>query len=62
MRLFRSVYLSKGCPKVVHTLMLECWDKDKNKRLKFSEILLRLDGLIRSPECLKDNSLSLQYK
>lgn len=54
--------LPKGCPKVVHTLMLNCWDKDKNKRPKFSEVLRRLDGLIRSPECLKDNSLSLQYK
>jgi len=54
--------LPKGCPKVVHTLMLDCWDKDKNKRPKFSEVLRRLDGLIRSPECLKDNSLSLQYK
>jgi len=49
----------KGCPKVVHTLMLDCWGEDKNKRPKFSEIVYRLDGLIRSPECLKDNSLSL---
>lgn len=62
MSLFRSVYLSKGCPKVVHSLMLDCWDEDKNKRPKFSEIVRRLDGLIRSPECLKDNSLSLQSR
>lgn len=62
MSLFRSVYLSKGCPKVVHSLMLDCWDEDKNKRPKFSEILSRLDELIRSPECLKDNSLSIQSR
>lgn len=52
----------KGCPKVVHSLMLDCWDEDKNKRPKFSEILSRLDELIRSPECLKDNSLSIQCR
>ncbi|KAL9970856.1 hypothetical protein ACROYT_G023307 [Oculina patagonica] len=50
----------KGCPKIVHSLMLDCWDKDKNKRPKFSEIVSRLDGLFRSPESLKDDSLPLK--
>lgn len=45
----------QGCPKVLHSLMLDCWEKDKSKRPKFSEIVSRFDELIRSPELLKDN-------
>ncbi|XP_078373938.1 ephrin type-B receptor 1-B-like isoform X1 [Oculina patagonica] len=44
----------EGCPKVIHELMLECWDKDKEKRPKFSEIVNRLDNIIRSSEVLNE--------
>ncbi|XP_027047190.1 ephrin type-A receptor 4a-like, partial [Pocillopora damicornis] len=49
----------QGCPKIIHSLMIECWHKDKTKRPNFSDIVTRLDELIRSPEFLKGDSSSL---
>ncbi|CAH3107683.1 unnamed protein product [Porites lobata] len=49
-----------GCPKVVHGLMLECWEADKNKRPKFAEIVRRLDELFRFPEVLNDDLLAVK--
>ncbi|EDO33735.1 predicted protein, partial [Nematostella vectensis] len=37
------------CPKVIHNLMLDCWDKEKTSRPKFADIVRRLDEVIRSP-------------
>ena len=39
--------------------MIECWHQDKTKRPNFSDIVNRLDELIRSPEFLKGDSSSL---
>lgn len=43
------------CPKIVHAIMMDCWDKDRFRRPNFEEIVKRLDELIRAPEMLNDN-------
>uniref|UniRef100_A0A6Q2Z371 Ephrin type-A receptor 7 n=1 Tax=Esox lucius TaxID=8010 RepID=A0A6Q2Z371_ESOLU len=42
-----------GCPGALHTLMLDCWQKDRNERPRFCQIVTVLDKLIRNPENLK---------
>nr|XP_033777967.1 ephrin type-A receptor 8 isoform X4 [Geotrypetes seraphini] len=42
-----------GCPGALHQLMLDCWQRDRNERPRFSQIVSILDKLIRSPENLK---------
>ncbi|XP_032238020.2 ephrin type-B receptor 1 isoform X2 [Nematostella vectensis] len=51
-----------SCPKVIHQIMLECWDADRTKRPSFALIVKQLDSLIRSPEKLKDNQSVIQSK
>lgn len=41
------------CPVVLHQLMLDCWQKDRNTRPKFSDIVSMLDKMIRNPASLK---------
>ncbi|XP_045041704.2 ephrin type-A receptor 5 isoform X6 [Desmodus rotundus] len=41
------------CPAALYQLMLECWQKDRNSRPKFDEIVSMLDKLIRNPSSLK---------
>ncbi|MED6240831.1 Ephrin type-B receptor 1-B, partial [Ataeniobius toweri] len=41
------------CPVVLHQLMLDCWQKDRNARPKFSDIVSMLDKMIRNPASLK---------
>ncbi|XP_066529328.1 ephrin type-A receptor 8 [Hoplias malabaricus] len=42
-----------GCPSALHTLMLDCWQKDRSERPRFCQIVTVLDKLIRNPETLK---------
>lgn len=42
-----------GCPAALHTLMLDCWQKDRNERPRFCQIVTVLDKLIRNPDNLK---------
>ncbi|XP_075762425.1 ephrin type-A receptor 8 isoform X3 [Pelodiscus sinensis] len=42
-----------GCPTALHQLMLDCWQKDRCERPRFSQIVSLLDKLIRNPENLK---------
>ncbi|XP_067826793.1 ephrin type-A receptor 8-like isoform X2 [Heptranchias perlo] len=42
-----------GCPAALHQLMLDCWQKDRNERPKFIQIVSVLDKLIRNPTTLK---------
>uniref|UniRef100_A0A4W3HNM1 Ephrin type-A receptor 7 n=1 Tax=Callorhinchus milii TaxID=7868 RepID=A0A4W3HNM1_CALMI len=42
-----------GCPTALHQLMLDCWEKDRNERPRFLQIVSVLDKLIRNPDCLK---------
>ncbi|XP_072011550.1 ephrin type-A receptor 8 isoform X1 [Engystomops pustulosus] len=42
-----------GCPTALHQLMLDCWQRDRNERPRFSLIVSILDKLIRNPEHLK---------
>ncbi|XP_014650429.1 PREDICTED: ephrin type-A receptor 6-like [Ceratotherium simum simum] len=41
-----------GCPASLHQLMLHCWQKERNHRPKFTDIVSFLDKLIRSPSAL----------
>ncbi|XP_074499138.1 ephrin type-B receptor 2-like isoform X1 [Sebastes fasciatus] len=41
------------CPSALHQLMLDCWQKDRNNRPKFSQIVNTLDKMIRNPNSLK---------
>uniref|UniRef100_A0A803V593 receptor protein-tyrosine kinase n=1 Tax=Ficedula albicollis TaxID=59894 RepID=A0A803V593_FICAL len=41
------------CPAALYQLMLDCWQKDRNSRPKFDEIVSILDKLIRNPSSLK---------
>ncbi|XP_068598428.1 ephrin type-A receptor 2a [Brachionichthys hirsutus] len=41
------------CPSAVYQLMLQCWQHDRSKRPRFSDVVNILDKLIRSPESLK---------
>ncbi|KAI4823654.1 hypothetical protein KUCAC02_012232 [Chaenocephalus aceratus] len=41
------------CPNALHQLMLDCWQKDRNNRPKFNQIVSTLDKMIRNPNSLK---------
>ncbi|XP_030878645.1 ephrin type-B receptor 1-like, partial [Leptonychotes weddellii] len=41
------------CPASLHQLMLDCWQKDRNSRPRFAEIVNTLDKMIRNPASLK---------
>ncbi|KAA8593567.1 hypothetical protein FQN60_009683 [Etheostoma spectabile] len=41
------------CPSALHQLMLDCWQKDRNNRPKYSQIVNNLDKMIRNPNALK---------
>ncbi|XP_049587998.1 ephrin type-B receptor 1 isoform X1 [Syngnathus scovelli] len=41
------------CPTVLHQLMLDCWQKDRNARPKFPDVVNMLDKMIRNPASLK---------
>ncbi|MFT7808035.1 ephrin type-A receptor 6-like, partial [Arapaima gigas] len=41
-----------GCPVALHQLMLHCWQKERNHRPKFTDIVGFLDKLIRNPSSL----------
>ncbi|XP_072901688.1 ephrin type-A receptor 6 isoform X5 [Hemitrygon akajei] len=41
-----------GCPVTLHQLMLHCWQKERNHRPKFTEIVSFLDKVIRNPSSL----------
>ncbi|KAF4078115.1 hypothetical protein AMELA_G00195760 [Ameiurus melas] len=41
------------CPNTLHQLMLDCWQKDRNNRPKFNQIVNTLDKMIRNPNSLK---------
>ncbi|GAA6101235.1 ephrin type-A receptor 4b isoform X1 [Tachysurus ichikawai] len=42
------------CPVSLHQLMLDCWQKERAERPKFSQIVNMLDKLIRNPNALKE--------
>lgn len=41
------------CPSAINQLMLQCWQHDRSKRPRFSDIVNILDKLLQSPESLK---------
>ncbi|KAM4854584.1 ephrin type-A receptor 5 isoform 6-T6 [Thomomys bottae] len=41
------------CPDALYQLMLDCWQKERNSRPKFDDIVNMLDKLIRNPSSLK---------
>ena len=40
------------CPLILHTLMMDCWKKERNQRPKFAELVNALDRLMREPSQL----------
>ncbi|XP_012553733.2 ephrin type-A receptor 4-A-like isoform X1 [Hydra vulgaris] len=51
-----------GCPKIIHNLMLRCWEKDHLMRPKFSEVVSLLENWIKNPELLKEEDSSTVNK
>ncbi|KAK2552685.1 Ephrin type-B receptor 2 [Acropora cervicornis] len=51
-----------NCPKLVHNLMLNCWESEKTKRPTFADIVDNIDKLLRSPEDLNDGLSSVTEK
>ncbi|NP_001296646.1 ephrin type-A receptor 8-like precursor [Hydra vulgaris] len=51
-----------GCPKVIHNLMLNCWNKDRSKRPKFSSIVILLEKWIRNSDLLTEIAPSVVTK
>ncbi|XP_032872503.1 ephrin type-B receptor 4-like [Amblyraja radiata] len=47
------------CPSSLHQLMLDCWQKERNSRPRFAQIVSALDKLIRNPASLKIITLEL---
>uniref|UniRef100_A0AAQ5ZC81 Ephrin type-A receptor 6 n=1 Tax=Amphiprion ocellaris TaxID=80972 RepID=A0AAQ5ZC81_AMPOC len=45
-----------GCPVALHQLMLHCWQKERNHRPKFTDVVSFLDKLIRNPSSLLPES------
>ncbi|XP_008287255.1 ephrin type-A receptor 2a isoform X2 [Stegastes partitus] len=41
------------CPSAIYQLMLQCWQHDRSKRPRFTDIVNILDKLLRCPESLK---------
>ncbi|XP_049648482.1 ephrin type-B receptor 4 [Accipiter gentilis] len=41
------------CPTALHRLMLDCWQRDRNARPRFPDIVSALDRLIRHPATLR---------
>lgn len=41
------------CPTSLHQLMLDCWQKDRNARPRFPQVVSALDKMIRNPASLK---------
>uniref|UniRef100_A0A8C9VHE3 receptor protein-tyrosine kinase n=1 Tax=Scleropages formosus TaxID=113540 RepID=A0A8C9VHE3_SCLFO len=41
------------CPTTLHQLMLDCWQKERSTRPRFTDIVNILDKLIRNPSSLK---------
>ncbi|XP_074626331.1 ephrin type-B receptor 2-like isoform X3 [Acropora palmata] len=54
--------LPGNCPKLVHNLMLNCWESEKTKRPTFADIVDNIDKLLRSPEDLSDGLSSVTEK
>ncbi|XP_056299119.1 ephrin type-B receptor 4b-like isoform X2 [Pseudoliparis swirei] len=42
-----------ACPSPLHALMLDCWQKERANRPRFSDVVSALDRLIRNPASLK---------
>uniref|UniRef100_A0A8C2KQI9 receptor protein-tyrosine kinase n=1 Tax=Cyprinus carpio TaxID=7962 RepID=A0A8C2KQI9_CYPCA len=49
------------CPTALYHLMMDCWQKDRNSRPKFEEIVSLLDKLIRNPSSLKVSNLLVEH-
>uniref|UniRef100_A0A674PI18 receptor protein-tyrosine kinase n=1 Tax=Takifugu rubripes TaxID=31033 RepID=A0A674PI18_TAKRU len=48
------------CSVVLHQLMLDCWQKDRNARPKFPDIVSMLDKMMRNPTSLKTETRVIQ--
>ncbi|XP_062842969.1 ephrin type-A receptor 8 [Trichomycterus rosablanca] len=51
-----------SCPASLHTLMLDCWQRERSDRPRFCQIVTVLDKLIRNPENLKSMDTMCRLK
>ncbi|XP_039250120.2 ephrin type-A receptor 4-B-like isoform X1 [Styela clava] len=42
------------CPRILHNLMLNCWNMDRTRRPTFTQIVSQLDNILTNPEKLQD--------
>ncbi|XP_065655894.1 ephrin type-A receptor 4a isoform X3 [Hydra vulgaris] len=49
----------KGCPKIMHDLMLHCWNKDPSKRPKFSSVVILFEKWISNSDLLTEIPLPI---
>nr|XP_015204363.1 PREDICTED: ephrin type-A receptor 10 isoform X2 [Lepisosteus oculatus] len=47
-----------NCPTPLHQLMLDCWQKDRNERPKFTQIHSILNKTVRNPDSVKTSTLA----
>ncbi|XP_064201644.1 ephrin type-A receptor 7 [Anguilla rostrata] len=47
-----------NCPAPLHQLMLDCWQKERNERPKFSQIHSALSKSVRTPDSIGSSTLS----
>ncbi|KAJ8273045.1 hypothetical protein GJAV_G00096760 [Gymnothorax javanicus] len=47
-----------NCPGPLHQLMLDCWQKERNERPKFSQIHSALSKSVRTPDSIGSSTLS----
>ena len=62
LNLIRTVICFQNCPKLVHNLMLNCWESDKIRRPTFADIVDNIDKFLRSPEDLNDGLSAVTEK
>nr|BAB68344.1 EPH receptor tyrosine kinase [Ciona savignyi] len=42
------------CPRIIHSVMLECWNKDRTSRPNFSHLVTIFNRFLQEPSCLND--------
>ncbi|XP_078488630.1 ephrin receptor epsilon [Ciona intestinalis] len=42
------------CPRIIHSVMLECWNRDRTQRPNFSHLVTLLDRFLLEADCLTD--------
>nr|XP_039249727.1 ephrin type-A receptor 4-like [Styela clava] len=49
------------CPRILHNLMLNCWNMDRTRRPTFTQIVAQLDSMLLAPEKLNDTINNIPF-